>query len=746
MDCPEWDGQRLGGAGLAMALMLGQQIPGEEEPRVAFAAAADGNLRCLVRPERLGEFLQVHRDMLLVCHDVGPFHEGLRVHLRRTGQTAAAGVLRTFRVNRLICDVGLLDQLVGLAQFNLERRSRSLEVLASEYCEIDLPDLSTLRSRPRLDAMTGQPWESVDEASREDALAIVQATLAIFGAVAGEAFQIEERAGDDLQAIRVGGPLSQAIQMQGAIVGHRLTRRGLLLRKDALDGLPEHCEARYRECSKLLYKDASARRCFRWKAGGPAPVVALDQSGRPSVNETVLGRWLEAKLASTPGPHGIPFRPPRSVANRISTSPDHWGELARIHPLLWAWSCLESAADAIRCIGGLSVQGDRQLRPTYEVMPRIRSKNPNIEMFRRINPSARFEAPPGYSLLVIELADLELRCLAETRHRTGKWSELAELFRAGEDPISFTAAVLYSDEMYDPADPRWKEALDAMRQLKSPRFDAWMRLARTFLRCAAHCLAPEHIREILRQELGEVLNILVPARRTRQDLVKPAEIRVLSGEISASSPLQSVVNVGRAYSLLDPIFPEFFDLHDDQTLSLIWDAIGADPMEMPSFSLKNGSYRGELIVRLRDSLSGRCEHAELLARLSELSTDPTWQERLARGRGSPDIYDEIFLQDVVTGAGRIRCGLEFHQAAAAVYLDLADDVRKVVLDAIDVPGLKPVALSGDEIPLLVPEQTMKAAGAIEAATEEIRSLVEGAAREFLQYVPIVCEVTSPVAW
>jgi hypothetical protein len=273
-----------------------------------------------------------------------------------------------------------------------------------------------------------------------------------------------------------------------------------------------------------------------------------------------------------------------------------------------------------------------------------------------------------------------------------------------------------------------------------------MRLARTLLWCAARGLAHDHIRELLRQELGEHLNLLTPARQTRQNPAETAEIELLPNETSSLSPLESLVYLRRAFGLIAPIFSDFDVLQGDQTLELVAEAIGADLFEMWSSFVENGLYRGEFTVRLRAGLSGRGKYPHLLARLSELGTDPTWRERLAGGRGDLDIYKEIFLPDVVTGAGRVRCGLEFHQAASAAYLDLADDTRKVVLDAIEAPGLIPVALSGDEIVLLVPEQAMKAAGAIEAATKEIRSRVEGAAREFLKYVPIVCEVTSPVAW
>jgi hypothetical protein len=465
MDCPEWDGQHLGDEHLALALMLGRQIPGEAEPRVVFAAAATGDFRCLIRPERLGEFLQVHRDEVLICHDVGPLYEGLREHLRRAGQFAATGVLRSFRVDRRIYEVSLLDQLVGLAKAGLERPVRPLKVLAQEHCGIDLPDLPTLRSR--LEGLTGQPWESIDQSSREDALAIVHAIRAIFGVVGAEATSIAEQAGVDPEVIATWGPLSVGIQVQGAIACYRLSRRGLLLRKDALDGLRERCEVRLRECSRRLAEDASASQCFHWKTKGPVAEVTLDESGHPAVKEQVLGRWLEAMLDSNPGLHGISFQPPRSVDNRISTSPDLWGDLARIHPLLWDWSCLESAADALKWIEGLSIQGNRLIRPSYEVMPRIASKHPNLYRLRWLNPSVMFEAPPGYVLLAVELRDLELRCLAETCHSTGRGSDLAELFRAGEDPTSFAAAVLYRGELYFPDDPRWKETLDAMRRLKS---------------------------------------------------------------------------------------------------------------------------------------------------------------------------------------------------------------------------------------------------------------------------------------
>ena len=55
MECPEWDGQHLRDKCLAVALLLGRQMPREAEPRVVLAAVAAGKLRCLVRPERLGD-------------------------------------------------------------------------------------------------------------------------------------------------------------------------------------------------------------------------------------------------------------------------------------------------------------------------------------------------------------------------------------------------------------------------------------------------------------------------------------------------------------------------------------------------------------------------------------------------------------------------------------------------------------------------------------------------------------------
>jgi hypothetical protein len=715
MDCPEWDGQHLGDERMALALMLGRQMPGEAEPRVVFAAAATGDFRCLIRPERLGEFLQVHRDLVLICHAAGPFHEGLREHLRRAGQTAAMGVLRRFRVDRRIYEVSLLDQLVGLAKAGLERPVRPLKVLAQEHCGIDLPDLPTLRSR--LEGLTGQPWESIDQSSREDALAIVHAIRAIFGVVGVEATRIAEQAGVDPEVVATLGPLSVGIQVQGDIALYRLGRRGLLLRKDTLDTVRELSKARFLECSGRLHADSSAKGCFRWKTGGPAAEVALDESGRPAAKKQVLRQWLAAKLASTPGLHGIPFRPPSSVEDRISTSPGLWGELALIDPLLRAWSGLVSAADAMRSLGGLGKVGDRLLRPSYEVLPRATSTGPNLEQLRRLNssamsPSAMFEAPPSYALLVVELRDLELRCLAEICERSGMESKLAELFRAGEDPIRYTAAALYSDALFLRDDPHWKEGLDALNQQNPLRYGQWLHLARTFLQGAARSLAHEHIRDLLHQDLGEQLTL---------------------------------VNVVRAYGLVVGIIPELESYLSDQTVNRVRGALGIDFMEMPLL-LESVTYPGEFSVHLRDLLAGRCEDNALLALLSELNTDPVWRERLAKGRGDLDVYKDIFLKEIVTGTGRVRGGMESHQADAAAYLDLADDVRKVVLDAIEAPGLNPVALAGDEIVLLVPEQAMKAAGAIEAATEEIRSLVEGAAREFLDAIPIVCEVRKAAAW
>src|SRR5262249_51769939 len=111
-------------------------------------------------------------------------------------------------------------------------------------------------------------------------------------------------------------------------------------------------------------------------------------------------------------------------------------------------------------------------------------------------------ASPGRRLLICELTDLDLRCLAEVCASSGSESRLAEWFRAGADPTLDVAKLLFAP---DEDDGNRGRAFEALRARDPEQYSRCATLVRLFLEGVPRGLAPEHLRELIRQELGSDL-------------------------------------------------------------------------------------------------------------------------------------------------------------------------------------------------------------------------------------------------
>src|SRR5689334_2104740 len=122
-----------------------------------------------------------------------------------------------------------------------------------------------------------------------------------------------------------------------------------------------------------------------------------------------------------------------------SEDPEDWGDLVWDHPRLGAWHDLVLAPEVARsCVG----DGSSCLHPRYETLPRLRSREPDLDLLRRLGVNRVFEPSPGQVFLAVRLKDLPLRALAAVcQHRLGS-STLAGLFTRGDDPGEYAAAAL----------------------------------------------------------------------------------------------------------------------------------------------------------------------------------------------------------------------------------------------------------------------------------------------------------------
>ena len=320
---------------------------------------------------------------MIACHDAGRTHWAIAARLEGTDDRGGLEILWQFSRNMRLHDVGLLDQLLALAQDGIAKSYQALRILAVESKTVLPPDSQELQEI--LSSTLGQRGARVGRSLEEAILAFADAVWDAYLRLITQARQIaHEEVSDDY--IERFGPLSLGVQVKAAIALQKPTSIGSRLRKDALE--PDSrlwvcCDELYGASSRQLRDDTAARACVDWDSN---KLIARDEKGQIRCKKKKLAKWLIETLAQQPGLHDIPFEPPRVDLDKIAMSPTAWGDLVECHPLLRAWADLEAAAQVKRTLMSM-LQGD-PLRPVYEVLPRIASRNPNLEQLQQIAAKA----------------------------------------------------------------------------------------------------------------------------------------------------------------------------------------------------------------------------------------------------------------------------------------------------------------------------------------------------------------------
>jgi hypothetical protein len=765
MTHPEWDGLPMGQDYLALAVLDGKPVGGKAEAKPLLdpsgpevgpfldAAGVEGK-RCLIRPQRLGEFLRVHHGVLLVCYDVAAFHWTVAEHLFRCEDWTAWEILWEFAHGCRLHDVRLFDQLFYLLLHGGNPQPKGLEKLAAYWMRTVGP--------------CGEKVGGGDQL----AFQVVQAAHLISAIYLGQkkyVDQIPETFNLSPEFLARFGPFGLGVQVKGTIALGRASRSGLRVRKDVIPELRRRCREAYRESSRRLEKHAASRSCFSWSGGE----IRLGKSGLPDMKKEKLRGWLGHAIDSASGLHNIPFEPPHDPERKVSTRPEFWGDLALIQPEIRAWTTLWTAATVERALERLDADG--RLHPRYEVASGILSLDPNLEQLRRLSRTPVFEAPPGYRLVVGRLPDLVLRCQAEVCEILGGESQLGGLFRAGVDPTRFIARDLYSctriaawdDESLrqrfdmlaggDPAafEPWMKRAYDALVQevgeLKERTrgglgqkfnlfytkaqdlfevwkslankelwrefdrleeedpagFERWMQVTRTLLDAVPRGMAALHVREILRRD---------------------ADIDITLAEAEQYT-----------LSLVDVVLPELGWLLDDETLPILARWLGCKVEALGGLIVAESLET--MAAALRNLIAGRTKNSGAFAKMRAVCTDQRNREQLMAGEGSLELFQAVFARMVRSPTGRLCMAPHFTRAGAQQHVALADDAMKLVLFKLVAAGFELVACAAGEFVIQITEDPPE-----QATLRRIARTAEEAGGEVLIEFPPRCEIRLVAAW
>ncbi len=691
-----WDGRPLGEPPISLGLLMSGPSGEGSPPTIAFAAAGSGTRRCVMRPEQIGPFLLVHQGSQIICHDSASFHWAIRGLLGPGPGWDSPETLWAFSREGRLLDARLLDQLLRLARGVSDPPPRHLHELAEEYANITLPQPREMTRR--VEEAVGRPREVIADRLAGDAIAVADALLQINRRLASESGRIIADLGVERATVERFGPLGLAVQVRGTIALRRATHNGLHLRGHATPELAARCDEVFRESSRILSRGGSERNCFHWVGDR----VRLKPDGSPDIKRDNLRGWLERRVGAIPGLHAIPPEPPRGDGGRIITDPVAWGPWIECDPHLRAWASLITAANVKKALAAPH-PGDEAvvLHPRYEVVPRFRSYTPNLGLMKGLDPAPMFVAPAGHALLVVELQDLELRCVAEVIQRRGGEAQLAGWFRVEIDPVERTAARLYDREARDPGD-----FLDLKE--RSPAIYAhWIGIASTYLRAVPRGLTAGQVREILRLEYDIDLDG-TDAQRHHDYLV-------------------------------GDLLPELSHFLAEDTFEVVRRELGCGVDELASVMIPGDRDSSE--AALRNLIAGKTRSAAAFEGLRSHCRSEPWRDRLAAGVGSRELHEAMFGRDVISPIGGVRGRMFFHQARAAEFLDLAGDVMKSALYAVAAAGHEPVGCAGDEFVLRVPDGQLG-----EELQREVGELALGAAGSLLRSVRARCIVRPVSTW
>ena len=203
-----------------------------------------------------------------------------------------------------------------------------------------------------------------------------------------------------------------------------------------LDDLRAAAEDRYRDASRELRRHPEAHNAFRWEG----EAVSRDRN-RVETTEALRG-WLRVAGKRLVDRWVLPVAIPETATGELTQNAEHWGCWAACDGALWAWRELVRMAEVIRFATATA-----PIVPRYDVAPRLRSMEPNLEVYRRLGiPVLR--PRPKHVFLAGRVRDLRLRCFAAVGLSRGYFhrgtSRLAGYFFGADEPVAAIAAELYA--------------------------------------------------------------------------------------------------------------------------------------------------------------------------------------------------------------------------------------------------------------------------------------------------------------
>jgi hypothetical protein len=745
-----WDGQRLRSTRQCPLALDSEteRIQDERQiPRLALAVASDGQTHVVIHPERLGEFLLLHRDAFFVGHNVQFDFWVIDQHLAGRCEEAARRVLWDACDRGRLFDTMILDMLLQLATWKFRkvadatrtkgsRKDGHTKIYPGNLAEVTA-DYTTLRVhkddpyRQRFGELVGldrQGWDQVDPGFFAYAVRDAVATRRLYPALAAAAYEQMMAHGFDRQARRYDirpdalqefGYLSELLQVRASVVLAYLFRRGVRVNLEKAGALERQYRAEMAAVVAELERDH--RDALTYAKGG---ALKLTPKGRtPSLGgkklEAQLGRVV-AEAKATGQDITLPVSGGKKGGTSLSVKA--WARYAALHPFLGLWARMARLKKLLEFLAGLTaavLHCEYRLlmrtgrtscsRPRSADLPGLNVQQmPRLAEFRGL-----FEPGPGSRLFVGDFAAAELRTLAAVCRAKFGSSRLGEVIAQGGDPHAFTAAAIQGLSL---------EEFEGLKVTDPKRFKAGRQQSKPINFGVPGGMGAEALREYAFANYGVVLS--------------PEDARKFRGQ------------------LIEEVYPELNGRDGylaDRSMAALARNLGVTEREAWEVLDRSGT-RNPLAARgVAKVVRGTSTASEYyrtrvwdgLARLARTvrGLDPEVAGLIAGEQGCQRLHDRLFRQSVATLTGRLRAGVGYTDSKNTPFQSLCADGAKLALWRLLYAGHDVYAFIHDEILVQVPAEDA------EGQAHVIKAIMVKAMEEVMGHgIPAACDHVVADCW
>lgn len=717
----QWQGERLLPADGYLALDTETEVVADlkrQVPRLALAAASAGeNNSCLIHPDDLGRFILSHKGLHIVCHHAAFDFWVIEEHLRRRHEEQARQAWWALAAANRLHDSMLLDLLVRLGRDDSYPSPRDLATVASQYADLQITKDDPYRLR--YGEIIGADWDAVEEGFFEYAVKDAIVTRPTYLALRKQALALVEEFGRHCGDIRADarqkfGLLTEAVQVKKAIALAQITRTGqrtdqawLQQAEADLRARLEGAVARVRAICPTVYKtDDKGAPILTGKALAPSKSTdALVAQLQNVVTEVLQDAGVELSIPLT-----------RKTA-RLSISKKVWQEYQDYHPFLSAWIEAEELAKLLQFFTHLRAE---TIHPNYTVLVRTGRTScsaPNVQQIPRDSTFRQaFVASPGYLLLIVDYAYIELCTLAaHTLHRYG-WSAMADVIKTHVDPHAHTGAMMSGVPLEEFLTWKGNDAVFDGSTLKD-RYDQARQAAKPVNFGVPGGLGAKSLMNYARNTYKVAMTL--EEAKARRDLLTKKAYPELDLYLSEDAPAIVARNLRAP---LDAVRNELGDTH----LSSINKILAGEPTRADGTP-----YQKPFVSRVWASLAG-------------LNRNPDLQEALNKREPSKALAAQVCHAGVATLTGRIRGRVRYSQARNTPFQGLAADGAALALFELVKEGFRVVAFVHDEVLVELPDEGGYVAEAKVLRVEEI--MRSAMAQVLVGDIPVGCEAALSRRW